>query len=412
MDDHPKIPEKFFRSTRYILFWASSLFSNIGTWMQQIAQPWVVLGLTNSAFWVGVDSFALNAPGWIFTLWGGVLADRFDRKKTVLFFQTIQFLCIMAMVILLVMGWLKVWMIVSISFLVGLTDSLSMPSFQSIIPSIVERKDIHRAVSLNSTQFNLSRMLGPAIAGIVIVRFGAVACFSANAASYIPFFLSLYFIYPRGGLKQEPKDEKPIQQIREFRKLLLDPDVRLPLMTTLATSVFCAPTITFCAVLIKNVFHAAAGNYGVAMAAFGIGGLLGAGTSFITLPQSFKLNRLASIATIFLGLVILLISFNRSYSVLMLLLVLAGASLTGSNISINTFLQENIANNIRGRIVSLYQLALSGGISIGALITAFTVSQFDISTALAINGILAIVFQVWLLWRQIGISKRLRRASV
>ncbi len=200
MNDPSHASKSFFKSGRYGLFWISSLFSNIGTWMQQVAQPWVVLSLSNSPFWVGLDSFALNAPGWLFTLWGGLLADRYERRKTVLFFQSIQFLCVLAMVFLLVMGWLEVWMIVVISFLVGLTDSLSMPSFQSIIPSLVAHEDIHRAVSLNSTQFNLSRILGPAIAGVVIVRYGAIVCFSANAVSYIPFFLSLYFIYPRGGL--------------------------------------------------------------------------------------------------------------------------------------------------------------------------------------------------------------------
>src|SRR4249920_1495449 len=99
--------KSFFKSGRYILFWISSLFSNIGTWMQQVAQPWVVLSLSNSPFWVGLDSFALNAPGWLFTLWGGVLADRYERRKIVLFFQTIQFLCVLVMVILLVDGGLR-----------------------------------------------------------------------------------------------------------------------------------------------------------------------------------------------------------------------------------------------------------------------------------------------------------------
>ncbi|MGZ4035780.1 MAG: MFS transporter, partial [Bacteroidia bacterium] len=192
-----QLPKKLLHTGRYALFWISSLLSNIGTWMQQIAQPWIVLNLSNSAFWVGLDSFAMNAPGLLFTLFGGVLADRYDRKKVILFFQSIQFLCILTMLIFLIIGWLKVWIIVFISFIVGVTDSLSMPSFQSVIPSLVDPKDIPQAVSLNSTQFNLSRFLGPAIAGIVIVRFGVVACFGANAASYIPFFLSLYFIYPR-----------------------------------------------------------------------------------------------------------------------------------------------------------------------------------------------------------------------
>ena len=393
----------FFRTGRYILFWVSSLFSNIGTWMQQTAQPWVVLSLSNSALWVGLDSFAMNAPGWLFTLWGGVLADRYDRKRVVLFFQTIQFLCIITMLILLITGWLKVWMIVIISFLVGLTDSLSMPSFQSIIPSLVEKKDIHKAVSLNSTQFNLSRILGPAIAGVLIVRFGAVACFGANAASYVPFFLSLYFIYPRGRLKiqREHIGGKPIQELKEFQKLLFNRELRFPLMTVLVTNIFCGPLITFSVVLLKNVFHAGVTQFGWAVAAFGAGGLIGAAVTFIPLPPSFRRNIFATGIAILLGMVIVAIGLNHSLYILIALLIFAGAALTTSNISINTFLQENASNSTRGRIASMFQLALSGGISLGALFTGSTVSKWNISDALLINGIFAIAFQIWLLWRQL-----------
>ena len=278
-----------------------------------------------------------------------------------------------------------------------------MPAFQSITPSLVGKKDIRKAVSLNSTQFNLSRILGPAIAGIVIVRYGVIVCFSANAASYIPFFISLYFIYPRKRLKtqKEIMVAKPIQQLKEFRNLLLNPKVRIPLLTVLVTSIFCAPLITFCAVLIKNVFHAEVAHFGGAVAAFGIGGLIGATVSFISLPEHFKGSLFASVLAVLLGLIMVAIALNRSLYLLIALLVFAGAALTASNIFINTVLQENIGNNIRGRIVSLYQLALSGGISIGALFTGFMVTQLNISAALLINGIFAIVFQIWLLWKQL-----------
>ena len=397
-----QVSKSFLSSRKYILFWVSSLFSNIGTWMQNTAQPWIVLSLSNSPFLVGLDSFAMNAPGLIFTLFGGLLADRYDRRKIVLFFQTIQFLCVITMVVLLVLGWLKVWMIIIISFLVGLTDSLSMPSFQSVIPSLVNPKEIPRAVSLNSTQFNLSRVLGPAIAGIVIVRFGAVACFSANAISYVPFFLSLYFIYPRrrDKIKKESIEGQPIAQLNEFKKLLLNPLIRLPLLTTFVTSMFCVPLVSFCSVLIKNVFHSEVSNFGGAMAAFGLGGLIGAATTFISLPESLKRNKLAAFTAIFLGCLVVAVALNHSLDLLFVLLVFAGTALTITNISVNTFLQENATNNIRGRIASMFQLALTGGISVGALLTGFTVSKLNISTAFLINGSVAIVLQVWLLWRQ------------
>ena len=397
-----KAAGSFFTTWRYIVFWVSSLLSNMGTWMQQIAQPWVVLSLTNSPFWVGLDSFALNVPGLVFTLLGGVLADRFNRRRVVLLFQAIQFLCVVLLVVLLATGLLKVWMIVCISFMVGLTDALSNPSFQTIIPSLVSKKDIPRAVSLNSTQFNLSRILGPAIAGIAIVKFGAVACFSANAASYFPFLVSIWFIYPhkRVEIKPEPIQVKPVDQFREITKLLLVRKVRVPLMVTFANNLFCGPLITFCPVLIKSVFHAQVGNFGWAMAAFGTGGLIGAGISFIPITKPYIRSRIATAIAIFLGLVVIAIALNRSLVLLSCLLVCAGAALTSVNISVNTLLQENAADNFRGRVASLYQLTLYGGISLGALVTGFAVSKLNISTALIINGSLAVAIQAALLLRQ------------
>ncbi len=402
VENTEQLSKSFLRTWRYALFWVTSLFSNIGTWMQQVAEPWVVLSLSNSPFWVGLDSFALNASGLLFALFGGILADRYNKRKIVLFFQAIQFLCVLSLVALLVLGLLKVWMIVIISFLVGLTDSLSMPAFQSVIPSIVSPNDIPHAVSLNSTQFNLSRILGPAIAGIVIVRYGAVVCFSANAASYIPFFLSLYFIYPRRKrtLQSLPAQPKPKIHLVEFKKLLNNPLIRFPLMTTFVTNMFCGPLVSFCSVIIKNVFHSGAGNFGGAVTAFGIGGLIGAAITFIPFPPSFKRNRFATIVSIFLGCIVLAIAHNQSFLMLIILLIFAGAAITTTNISNNTFLHANATNDIRGRIASVNQLALSGGLSLGALLTGFTVSLFDIPTAFYINGTVCILLQALLLWRQ------------
>ena len=390
------------RSKAYLLFWVSSLFSNIGTWMQQVAQPWVVLSISHSSLWVGLDSFAMNAPGWIFTLWGGVLADNNDRRKVILLFQSIQFLCIVVLVSLLALGWLKVWMIVLISFLVGLTDSLSMPAFQSIIPSLVKSEDIPRAVAFNSAQFNLSRILGPAVAGVVIARFGAIACFGANAVSYLPFFLSLYWIYPKGVFKAKPVDlnARSVSQIKEYKTFLLTREARTPLLTVLVTTLFCGSLITFCPVLIQDHFHSGVASYGGAMAAFGIGGLLGAGISLRPLTQVNRRDRYSIFTAIALCLTVIAVALNHSFYVLLALLVLAGATMTVSNVSANTSLQQTAGEHTRGRAASLFQLAIHGGLSLGALLTAGLVTQFGISNALILDGGIALAFQVWILCSQ------------
>ena len=341
----------------------------------------------------------LNAPGWIFTLWGGVIADRMNRKKVILICQSIQFFCVAVLLTLLVTGQLQVWMIIVISFFIGTTDSLSMPSYQSIIPSLVKQNEIPRAIALNSTQFNLSRMLGPAIAGLLMAKLGAVACFSANAFSYFPFFVSLIWIYPKhtAEIKSESAALEPSTNLNDFKKLLLNHEVRFPLMTIFVTSLFCSPLMIFCPVLIKDVFHAQVGDFGGALAAFGLGGLIGAGISIAPLPEKFSRNRISSPIAIFLGAIVIAVAANKSLFLLSVLMVIAGAALTASNISASSFLQTNAKNTNRGKIVSLSQLALQGGLSAGGLITGFMASWLGIATALAINGILAIILQVFIL---------------
>src|SRR5471032_1518007 len=182
---------------RFGTFWFASLLSSIGTWAQQVAQPWLLLTLGASSFLIGLDSFAMNAPVLALTLAGGILADRSDRRRVIAFFQSIQMLCPTAIVILLLMGRVKPWMIIALSVVVGVTDALSMPSFQSIVPSIVKREEIGAGLALNSTQFNLSRILGPSIAGVLMSSFGAMSCFVISAVSYIPFIGVALWILPK-----------------------------------------------------------------------------------------------------------------------------------------------------------------------------------------------------------------------
>jgi len=161
-----------------------------------VAQPWLLLSLGASSFVIGLDSFALNGPVLLLTLVGGVLADHSDRRKVIAGFQSAQMLCPIILVALLLAGAARPWMIVLLSVVVGVTDALSMPSFQSIVPSIVRHDQIASGLALNSTQFNLSRILGPALAGALLAAAGAVACFAVSAVSYVPFILVAAWILP------------------------------------------------------------------------------------------------------------------------------------------------------------------------------------------------------------------------
>ncbi len=387
------------RTKRYGVFWVASLLSNIGTWMQQVAQPWVILSMTQSSFLVGLDSFALNSPGWIFTLLGGSLADRRDRKKIILICQSIQFVCILIMLALLIAHRLQIWMIISFSFLIGTTDSLSMPSFQSIIPSLVSKKEIPRAITLNATQYNVSRILGPAIAGVIMASFGAVACFGANAFSYLPFFIALFWIYPKPKviLPKGGSISNVLTASDSYRSLLKSHSIRSPLATIFVTSLLCGPLTTFCPVLIKDVFHADVGRFGGAIAALGLGGLFGAGSSFFLFKMKLSRSRLATGVAILLGVTLILISLNRSLVLLNVLMVAAGVCMTLSSISAGSYLQETASNLSRGKMVSLSQLAMQLGISAGGLLTGLLATHFGVATAFLINGSGAIVLQSFIL---------------
>ncbi|HEY2434628.1 MAG TPA: MFS transporter, partial [Vicinamibacterales bacterium] len=180
--------------------WFASLLSSIGTWAQQVAEPWLLVTLGASPFLIGLDSFVVDAPAWLLTIWGGRLADRADRRTVIAAFQSVQMLCPLAIILLLITHRIDAWMVIVLSLIVGITDALSMPSFQSIAPSILTRDQVGNGLALNSTQFNLSRILGPALAGALISSVGLVACFAVNVASYVPFIGVALWLLPRRAL--------------------------------------------------------------------------------------------------------------------------------------------------------------------------------------------------------------------
>jgi MFS family permease len=387
------------RTRRFGTFWFASLLSSIGTWAQQVAEPWLLLTLGASSFLIGLDSFAMNAPVWLLTLVGGALADHADRRRIIAAFQSIQMLCPAGIVILLLTHRLEPWMIIVASLVVGITDALSMPSFQSIVPTIVERNQIDRGLALNSTQFNLSRILGPSIAGVLMSSVGVVACFALSALSYIPFIGVALWILPAWAPAVSPADAPKASPFTGLGGIVLQPRLRGALLTVLTTSMLCAPLMTFTPVLVKSVFQADAGRFSLAVASFGVGGLLGA-TSLLSVPSHVDRRRVSSAFALLYASVVVLAALNPWFWGLPPLLVLAGASMTVSNTSANTILQSSAERRFLGKTVSLYMLSMQGGMSLGALLTGVSVSLLGVRDALLLNGAVAIavhlmVARVW-----------------
>ncbi|MCA1556804.1 MAG: MFS transporter [Acidobacteria bacterium] len=180
------------------LFWTGAFLSNIGTWMQTVAQGWLVLQLTDSAFWLGVDGFAATSPGLVLTLLGGVYADRIDRKRLLIFTQTGAGLTALALALLIATGVVNnaadVWIILLASFFTGCCFSLASPSYQAITIDLVGREDLSNAIALNSTQFQLSRVVGPALAGVGFQLFGLAGCFFVNGLSFVAIIFALSLV--------------------------------------------------------------------------------------------------------------------------------------------------------------------------------------------------------------------------
>jgi MFS family permease len=380
-------------SRRFGTFVFATLLSNIGTWAQSVAQPWLLLSLGASAFLVGLDAFALGAPVWLLTLVGGVLADRADRRMVITLFQSIQLLCPMLLVVLILTGKVEPWMVIAISLVVGITDSLSMPSFQSIVPSIVERDQIPTGIALNSTQFNLSRILGPVVAGLLMASVGAAGCFALNALSYVPFILVALWILPRGPAARatsEPWDRgHPFGGVREAMR---EVELRSALLTVLVSGLFCGPLLTFTPVLVRDALQGNVGHFSAAVGAFGVGGLLGAFGLLFVDPARSRRPPTTGFALAY-GVIVVAAALNPWLAALPALLVLAGLAMTVSNTSANSLLQSTAPARIRGQTVSLYMLVMRGGISVGSLLTGMSVHWLGVREALLINGAVALVAQ-------------------
>ncbi len=390
-------------SRRFGIFLVASLLSNIGAWAQQVAEPWLLLSMGGSAWMVGLDGFALNAPVWGLTLLGGLLADRRDRRLVILVFQSIQMMCPLMLMILVGTHQVRPWEVIVLSAGVGITDALSMPAFSSIVPSIVEPEQLGSAFALNSTQFNLSRLLGPALAGALLASFGAQACFGVNTLSYVPFIAVALWILPKREWESPPvPGGGPSQMFSDLLKVLRDPRLSGGLATVAITSIFCGPLITFCPILIKEVFQKGAAEFGGALSAFGLGGIVGSVSLLAIESKQVDRQWLGSGFAVLHALTVWVVARNTSLVALVGFLVVAGMTMTMSNTALNTQLQSQAEDAIRGQTASLYMLAMRGGLALGNLLSGVVVGGLGIRNTLAANALMAVGLQLVVLrvWRR------------
>lgn len=391
---------RLLRTRRFGAFWFASLLSNIGTWMQSVAEPWLLLSIGGSSFALGLDAFAMNAPFWILVLLGGFMADRGDRSRIIYFFQSIQMLCPLVILGLIATGHVTVFLIIALSLIVGITDALSSPALSSLLPSMVDEQDLKPALALNSMQFNLSRVLGPAIAGLVMKSYGFAWCFGANAISYVPFFLSIYWLRPPAGApaRQMSVHQEPGAAIADLKAIVARGRTRWALLSVVGTGLFCGPLITFSPLIVKDVLHANVSEFGTVLTAFGIGGTLGP-LLLLFVTQRINPIRVSLTAAMVYGLLIMAASQVGAVWQLGAVLVGSGFALTVANTSANTFLQAHANDQNRGQTASLFMLAMRGGMSLGNLATGVIITVAGVQRALIMNGLLALAVQMFIFRR-------------
>jgi len=378
---------------RFGTFWFASLLANIGTWAQQVAQPWLMLSLGASSVLLGVDSFAAGAPALLLTFVGGTLADRSDRRRVIAIFQSIQMLCPLLLVALLIVGKVSPWIVIATSLVVGVTDAMSMPSFQTIVSSIVDKNQLASALSLNATQFNLSRILGPAIAGVLMVSVGATGAFAVSAASYVPFILVALWILPRS--LPRPVESPPLDRgsaMQALRHVAGDRELRGALITVFVTSTLCTPLLTFSPILVRDAFAGNVAHFSGVVTAFGLGGLVAA-AGLLAVDARSDRRPIAAWFSLAFAAIVVLVALNPWAWGLPVLFTLAGLAMTAGNVSVNAFIQIAAPPSLRGRSISLYMLAMRGGLSIGGLLTGLSMNWLGVRHALLLNGVLALALQ-------------------
>jgi MFS family permease len=380
---------KAFTYRDFRLMWAGAFTSSVGTWMQEVAQNWLILTMTGSTFLLGLDAFLGDAPFLVFSLFGGVLADRVDRRRILLRSQYVQMASASLLAVLLLANAVQVWMILSLSFIVGLAQSFGGPAYQALVPTLVDRKDLPNAVALNSIQFNLARVVGPVLAGIAFYKFGAAACFGLNAVSFLAPILALFLLTGGGGTVAPT--QSVFESLKTGLRAVRDTGSLRGLIILSFIGSFCAmPLVTFLPVFARNVFHRDAKGYSVLLAAFGIGAILGA-FGVAVFSNVKRKGALAVGMQMFFGALMAGFAMSRTPLVSYVLLGLAGAALMVVFALFMTLVQSNVEDHLRGRVVSVYSLAFRGAMPIGNLVAGALASVFSAPTVLIGNGIVMVL---------------------
>jgi len=390
--------------------WIGACTSSIGTWMQIVAQNWLVVSLTNSPFFLGLDAFLQQLPIILFSLIGGVFADRYDRRRTLLMSQVVQMSTSAALALLMYFQVVEIWQILALSFVTGCAQSFGGPAYQSLIPSLVDKKDLPNAVALNSIQFNVARVLGPLAFGATLAAFrtwgynepqAMNACFALNSLSFLVvintlMMLRVKHIPPATSGKMQDELKIGLSYVRHHASLAA------LVVLAAATTFLGFALLTFLPIFAQKIFHEGAATYSHLMAFSGAGSIVGA-LIVAWLGKFPKMGWTALLVQAIYGLLIIAFAVSRVLWLSDILLFLTGAALMVVFSTVTSLVQMTAPNEMRGRVMSIYMLAFRGGMPLGSLVSGWFATFLGAPLVIGINGALLVVVAIYFLTRNHGV---------
>ncbi len=386
---------KAFHYRDFRLMWIGACTSSIGTWMQIVAQGWLIYRLSHSAFLLALDQFLGGIPIFLFTLIGGVVADRIERRKVLLASQYVQMASAAILTLLVANGLSHVWPILCLSFMSGLAQAFGGPAYSALIPTLVDREDMPNAIALNSIQFNLAVTIGPALAGQALAKLGEKWCFGLNALSFLAPIISLLMISTR--FLPVKTTESMFTSLKQGIKFVR----KQGSMEALIVLAFCMtalamPMRTYIPVFVKDIFHRGPETYGNLLSLMGIGSILGS-LMVAGLGNIRHKGRFAIVGLMCLGAAISAFALSKALPLSYGMLAIVGASMMAVFATVTSLVQLITTNEMRGRVMSVYNCAFRGGMPMGNLLSGWLVPIFTAPLVLAVNGVLLIAMALYFL---------------
>jgi MFS family permease len=380
-----------FKSRNYRLYFIGQSVSLIGTWMQKTAVSWVIYSLTHSKFMLGLSLFASMFPSFIFSFIGGVTADRYNRYRLLLITQIASMVQAVLLTFLVLSKHYTVWEILALSFILGVINAFDVPARQSLVNELIEdKKYLGNALALNSSMVNLSRLIGPAIAGLILEKFGDVFCFGLNALSFVAVIGSVLMMrLPKTSIAHHEKNI--IQDIKDgWLYLKSAKEVRFVITMLGFMALFVLPYTTLMAVYAKDIFKGTASTFGIIDSVIGLGALCGA-IFLASLKPGSNLRKILAVNTLVFGAGLVLFSHMYYYPLALLCAMLAGFGMMSQVTITNTLVQTTVNPVMRGRMISFYAMAFFGMQPLGGLIVGFVSQHIGVPDTVLAQGCIALL---------------------